>query len=615
MNRYTNLLLGLLVAACVAVAALQGVKVRHLRESDEFYKWLISASTQMRLEDRLIPPRARAENVEYMDEELFREVEAIAEDRLPDLEGGMEAGLPDEEPLSKLIKYAIAPEELYQLGDEYVGVRLPSEEEQKRRLAELWRFSRSGAVAEQRAKFLEYRGNEQLASIGSQFDLNQMYSENRDLAVSLSNVFFGMRKMAANLLWLRADTMWHEGAYYRMIPVMNTVVALDPQFVDAYLVGAWHLAYNATAKMKDTPLPLRRYDPRYGERVGEKEMFYQEGINFLEDGIQKNPTNYKLYFDLGFSIYYEKLEDYENAVRYLTEAHRQQHDVWVPRMLYLAMSRNGQYEEAIAGYEDYLEKHPEHEQSPRLIMQNRGLLEEQRAEEATARMDAALEQAEDLEQEAAAARADGQTRLADRLEDEAREQREIAEEAAEAATAHRVAAREFWEELRVGEDDPLAEAKLLQMEALDLVQEERYTEALAKLDYARWLSDELWFEISDLMIDIRLKQGSPLNLSERNALADRRMREAVEDRELAGRTFEFRDDGWYQEEYADQDLESLTPERAEDFGRAIEDFGDVMSLARLNEYYPEVSEEFGPQGLGDKVVFKHDDQWYVYRSS
>ena len=33
--------------------------------------------------------------------------------------------------------------------------------------------------------------------------------------------------------------------------ITTDVRALDPQFVDAYLIGAWHLAYNATARMPD----------------------------------------------------------------------------------------------------------------------------------------------------------------------------------------------------------------------------------------------------------------------------------------------------------------------------------------------------------------------------
>ena len=118
------------------------------------------------------------------------------------------------------------------------------------------------------------------------------------------------------------DRYWHKGMLYRMLPLMKTVVMLDPNFVDAYLVGSWHLAYNATAKMLDTPWPLREWDPELQACVGEKERYYHLAIQYLKDGIRKNPRDYRLYFDLGFCVYKEKMEDYENAVLYLSEAIR-----------------------------------------------------------------------------------------------------------------------------------------------------------------------------------------------------------------------------------------------------------------------------------------------------
>ena len=39
---------------------------------------------------------------------------------------------------------------------------------------------------------------------------------------------------------------------HRMLPLMKTCVTLDPGFVDAYLLGAWHMAYNATASMPES---------------------------------------------------------------------------------------------------------------------------------------------------------------------------------------------------------------------------------------------------------------------------------------------------------------------------------------------------------------------------
>ena len=80
-----------------------------------------------------------------------------------------------------------------------------------------------------------------------------------------------------------------------------------PNFVDAYLLGAWHLAYNLTAKLPETPEPMKVYFPKYGKRLGIKQEWYYIATEFLKDGIRKNPRDYRVYFDLGYGIYENKL--------------------------------------------------------------------------------------------------------------------------------------------------------------------------------------------------------------------------------------------------------------------------------------------------------------------
>src|SRR5690606_5004053 len=161
--------------------------------------------------------------------------------------------------------------------------------------------------------------------------------------------------------WLQVDRYWHEGALFRMVPLMRTTVTLDPTFVDAYLLGAWHLAYNITAGLPETPEAEKVYDPKVGRRIGQKESFYYFAADFLKDGIWNTPKDYRLYFDLGFRVYHEKLDDNQQAARYLSEAVRYRHDVWVPRTLYRILEFNGQYEEALRGWKDYLRRYPQNE--------------------------------------------------------------------------------------------------------------------------------------------------------------------------------------------------------------------------------------------------------------
>lgn len=598
MNVRANVLLAALFIGALALGARQGARVDELNTADRFHSWVISACTQVAQSGSLESAVSRVSSTtdeeppDYKDTELFNQTADLFEPLLPPVEA--EEG---EEDLRPLVQFATAV----------------SSDEQQIRSRRLWEICKSPEAAPLRQAFDRYLRDGRLASVGTQFSIEASY-EQADTMVSLSNLFLGFRQMAANLLWLEADKMWHRGEYYRMIPVMRTTVALDPKFVDAYLIGAWHLAYNATADLQDTPIELRRYEPRFGVRVGDKEAFYYEGVEFLKDGIQKNPTDYRLYFDLGFSIYGEKLEDWENSVHYLTWAHRQEHDVWVPRMLYRAMLRNGQYAQAKAGYEAYLAEHPDNENAARFIKYCDALMAEERADAALERVKAAKAAAAEARAEAERLRAAGDEANAAAREAEAAEHDAEAAEAEAERAQHVAEARRVWESVLETQSDPYAEGKLIELEVDEYIQQERYQEAYALLDYARFQSNELWQDFTDLMIDIRLMEGRSLNKTERDALARRHVAEAVADRTFGPRRFQFRDDGWYQREYRNQALTRIergSPLYAE-LAAEIPELEGILALARLSEQYADLE---GILDLGDTVVFEANGVWYQYEES
>jgi len=147
-----------------------------------------------------------------------------------------------------------------------------------------------------------------------------------------------------------------------MLPMMQTVVTLDPHFIEAWKIGAWHLAYNAAVTV---------------DTLEEKQAFVEKGILFLQDGIKRNPRNHELYFDLGFSMYFLKLEDYENAAHYIRQAdrYRPPDEKWIPRMMLLAYERGGHYEDALEGWRRYLtEIDPESNPGKRALYRLRALI-------------------------------------------------------------------------------------------------------------------------------------------------------------------------------------------------------------------------------------------------
>jgi tetratricopeptide (TPR) repeat protein len=409
----------------LALGAMQGRQVHGLREAKAFYKWILAAGTS----ERLFSDEA-SELEDYQDRQLFEAVDAKTDGDLAALAmGGAEE----------------------QLAQDYI----------------LWEYTRSAALAPERAQFLALVRDDKL-----------MFAQGLNLAqaqasgVNLFNLFVGFRKVAANFLWLQVDKFWHKGMMFRMIPLMRTCVALDPQFIDAYLLGAWHLAYNATAGMGDTPPAQKVWNPVHKICVGEKEGYYYEAVDFLRDGIRNNPRNYKLYFELGYSVYKNKLEDYANSVKYLQEAIRHPHERWVPRQLFISYELNDQYELALAGWEEYAQEFPENEVAQRFILRNKALILERDAEELQASGDVA---------------------------------------GAEEKLAR---ARELYQQMM----DPYADARIKILEAKAYARDGRYYEAIGLLENARMESGSLFNEASDLIIEYKQTGGIPLALTERKAL-------------------------------------------------------------------------------------------------
>lgn len=615
MNKNPHLQLGLLFVIAVLLGAFFGTRVDHITESEDFYKWLISASTQIRLNqtlETLASEQSDSKTIEYKDKELFDAVSKKAEEQLPD----MVQEDPEESKLPKLVQYAVPPPKLVEVGHGS-DMFLPDPVEQRKRLTALWKFAKSRELAPERALFKQYLRNKQLASVGSQFDIDAIYGGG-DISVSLTNLFFGFRKMAANLLWLESDKYWHQGEYYKMLPVMHATVKLDPNFVDAYLIGAWHLAYNATYDLQNTPPEMKRWNPRFRARVGQKESFYHEAILFLLDGISKNPTNYKLYFDLGFAIYSEKMNDLPNAVKYLTMAHRQPHDSWVPRMLYRAMMKNGQYEESLAGYEKYrdwaISQGRNIENVNRFIEYNKAYIQEREANKAFANANSLREEAGRLRKQAEEARSGGNVDAAAEQDKKAEELEQEASQQEAKAREHVEEARKIWKAIADREQDPLAEGRLIRLQVDELLRKGDYVEALALLDYARFQSNDLWQEFTDFIIEVKQKFGVPLNLSEQKDVFRKRIANAYADRVINGITFEFRDDGWYDKTYNGQPLTLLQDGSPELKGLLESDptLQSVLDLARLIEKYADIADLIN---LGDHVVFSKDGVWYSYQAT
>lgn len=96
----------------------------------------------------------------------------------------------------------------------------------------------------------------------------------------------GVRTFIAAVLWNRLDPIFHD--YYeglplaeqtQMLPTIQAVIALDPQFVDAYYVAAWILAQRGDA---ETGLDIARQGVENNPRSGILRMNYAQILYLFE---------------------------------------------------------------------------------------------------------------------------------------------------------------------------------------------------------------------------------------------------------------------------------------------------------------------------------------------
>jgi tetratricopeptide (TPR) repeat protein len=108
----------------------------------------------------------------------------------------------------------------------------------------------------------------------------------------------GFRGLMACIYWTRTVQYFghrhydREHAYNELAPLLEITTALDPQMLPPYQFGASFLA------------------PAPPNGAGQPER----AIRLMEYGIEHNPDNWQLYYNLGF-VYYTDLKDYKNASR------------------------------------------------------------------------------------------------------------------------------------------------------------------------------------------------------------------------------------------------------------------------------------------------------------
>lgn len=122
---------------------------------------------------------------------------------------------------------------------------------------------------------------------------------------ALKRMSLGYEGLLADIYWTRTvqyfGSKHHAGAdqYKLLAPLLEITTALDPRLIVAYQYGGNFLAP----------------EPPNGAGMP------QAAIELVRDGIQNNPGDWHLYYQLGF-IYYMEMKDYEHAAAAFTQGSR-----------------------------------------------------------------------------------------------------------------------------------------------------------------------------------------------------------------------------------------------------------------------------------------------------
>ena len=165
--------------------------------------------------------------------------------------------------------------------------------------------------------------------------------------------------------------------------------------------------------------------------------------------------------------------------------------------------------------------------------------------------------------------------------------------------------RAFWQGFidESGGKEIYAESRSLRAKALKLRDMDRYYEAVAEMDRARWASDTFWEDGTNLMLELKLEGGIPLEYTE---LAQLRRVETEElytmfmPRSINGRRFEYRDGKWTQRTIGVMPISPSEEQLSIQAGsnETLELIYDKPAVARFINELP-----------GD-MVFELDGQWY-----
>ncbi|MCK5708406.1 MAG: hypothetical protein KAI43_12220 [Candidatus Aureabacteria bacterium] len=173
--------------------------------------------------------------------------------------------------------------------------------------------------------------------------LNSPIFNKRQAFIVISQSAFtpGLRSIMADFMHVKLHDAWHEGRWFRIIPYVESILILQPEWLDGWEIGAWHMSTNIPSAISGSPFLTKE------DKKKEINIWMKKAENLLKSGCIINNDSYRLFFYLGW-FYFFNIEDYDNAILYFEKAKkRPDHDWHVERLIAHTYKKKGEKKKAL----------------------------------------------------------------------------------------------------------------------------------------------------------------------------------------------------------------------------------------------------------------------------
>jgi len=154
----------------------------------------------------------------------------------------------------------------------------------------------------------------------------------------------GLNALLADILWMKADDLWHSASWWEMAPVMESIVRIDPRFVLVWRVLCWHYGWNLHVASRTAV---------------ERAFWLQKAGDAYARAVEENPEDYDLWWDMCW-FYTDRIRQWDKAAHYLELGVKKFPDEidTIERSLQRVYEKTWRVEDAVRVIKDILRKRP-----------------------------------------------------------------------------------------------------------------------------------------------------------------------------------------------------------------------------------------------------------------